>query len=209
MIALLARDARDARDSKSLHIDVLIKTNGRSEAMLRGDEVEYTKDLSPYGSPHVVEDELQYVSYKDYGAKFKPNKPVTVGATVVAVDDNVLWVAKVTKIKRRPRTKGMSCWITLADGDKKIMKKNKLTGVPGVREYVRQISTGIWFQVQKVGQMIEIAKILVSPPEKEGLLHIMYYLYCLFLANFPHLRICTSTTGDSSQQKDKPAESGL
>ena len=189
MLAWLARDARDARDSKSLHNHVLIKTNGRSEAMLRGDEVEYTKDLSPYGSPHVVEDELQYVSYKDYGAKFKPNKPVTIGATVVAVDDNVLWVAKVTKIKRRPRTKGMSCWITLADGDKKIMKKNKLTGVPGLREYVRQISTGIWFQVQKVGQMIEIAKILVSPPEKEGLLHIMYYLYCLFLAN---LHICAS-----------------
>ena len=98
------------------------------EVMLRGDEVEYTKDLSPYGSPHVVEDELQYVSYKDYGAKFKPYKPVTVGATVVASDDNVLWVAKVAKMKRRPRTKGMSCWITLADGHTKIMKANKLTG---------------------------------------------------------------------------------
>ena len=135
--------------------------------MLRGDEVAYTKDLSPYGSPHIVDaDELQYVSYKDYDAKFKPNKAVTVGATVVAVVDGVHWVAKVAKMKRRPRTKGMSCWLTLADGKTTIIKASKLTGVPGSREYVRQISTGSWFQVKEPGQMIAIAPIMASPPDK-------------------------------------------
>ena len=38
-----------------------------------------------------------------------------------------------------------------------------------MREYVRQVSTGIWFQVKKVGQMIEISKVLISPPKKRGM----------------------------------------
>lgn len=132
--------------------------------MLRGDEVVYKADLSPYGLPHVLEDATAFVSYEDYIKGFKPKKTVTVGATCVAVLDGDAAVGIVQQIKRRG--KGKSVWLLV--GDKiRIIKLHKVIPVPAVHEFVRQLSTGIWFKVTEIGKFIGMSQIMVSP-KKSG-----------------------------------------
>ena len=116
--------------------------------MLRGDEIKYQKDLSPYGIPHVVEEELGYVSYQDYRAGFKPKKKVCVGATVLAMFDGMPTIAKVNQVKKKPRAKGMYAWITIPeDNSSRVISVKKVIAVPALHEFVRQTETKCWFQV--------------------------------------------------------------
>ena len=133
--------------------------------MLRGDEILYSEDLSPYGLPHIVEDDISYISYTDFNAKFKPQRKVTVGSFVATIETPVS-IGMVTKIGKRGRSKGMFCWFK--DGDKqRWVKLDRVAPVPSVHEFVRQISSGIWFQVKELGHMIAVSQIMISP-KKEG-----------------------------------------
>ncbi len=135
--------------------------------MLRGDEVEYKSDLSPYGLPHVVEEELVYVSYEDYETGFKPKKTVCIGGTVVLQVDGQTAVGKVNQIKKKGRSKGLYCWLTLADGAAKVTNKRKVTAAPTIHEFVRQTSSQCWFQVKELGNLIAISRVLISPKKKQ------------------------------------------
>ena len=108
---------------------------------LRGDEVPYTGDISPYGSPHVCDETLAYVAFEDFHAGFKPIKKVCVHCTVVVKVDGDMMSGVVEKIKRKARGKGLFCWITLADGKTKVASVRKVVAAPAISEFVRNNKT--------------------------------------------------------------------
>ena len=157
--------------------------------MLRGDEVAYTNDLSPYGLPHVVEEKpISYVSYQDFANGFKPKKNVVVGATVVASAASGKY-AIVTKIQSRGRYKHLFCWLKV-DNKTQVVKKQNVIAVPAIGEFVRQLSTGIWFQVYELAALIGMKKVLISPKKKtkktrKGVYYVHFYNFaCYFYCYF-------------------------
>ena len=130
---------------------------------LRGDEVPYTGDISPYGSPHVCDETLAYVAFEDFHAGFKPIKKVCVHSTVVVKVDGDMMSGVVEKIKRKARGKGLFCWITLADGKTKVVSVRKVVAAPAISEFVRNNKTKEWYQVKGLEKSIELLPILISP----------------------------------------------
>ena len=72
--------------------------------MLRGDEIVYVDDLSPYGLAHVVEEELSYIAYIDFNTKFKPHKKVAIGSSIATTDQPVS-IGTVKKMAKRAEAK--------------------------------------------------------------------------------------------------------
>ena len=147
--------------------------------MLSGDEIVYAEELSPYGLPHIVEEDVSYISYLDFDAKFKPHKKVVVGSVIATIDSPVV-IGMVTKIGKRGRSKVMFCWFK--DGDKsRFVKLDHVAAVPTVHEFVRQISSGIWFKVKELGHMIAVGRVLISPPKtKEGVACLLCPIFIFF-----------------------------
>ena len=123
----------------------------------------YTNELSPYGLPHIIEEDPSYISYQDFATKFKPKKHIAVGGFIATTGSTVV-VGTVTKIAKKGKGKNakMHCWFTCGTRQK-IHKLDSLIAAPRPHEFVRQISTGIWFVVQGLSHMISLNRILVSP----------------------------------------------
>lgn len=134
--------------------------------MLRGDEVPYKKDLSPYGLAHIVEDKVSYVSFQSYAAHYRPKKNVAPGATVVAsaLGESANF-ALVEKMQTRGRSQTVFCYLKSGNMTH-IVKMENVIPVPAIGEFVRQLSTGIWHVVAQLSDMIGMRQVLVSPKKK-------------------------------------------
>lgn len=129
--------------------------------MLRGDEVKYNLEISPYGRPHIVESKSAYVAYADIEAKFRPKHAITVGALVACVTHPILF-GKCVKIAKRSRK--MHVWIDSTREERtKIRLRKNCVATPSVNEYIRN-SDGVWYQVKALQhQFAEVGMVLYSP----------------------------------------------
>ena len=134
--------------------------------MLRGDEVPYKKELSPFGLAHVTDDKISYVSFQSYAAHYRPKKNVGPGATVVAsaLGESANF-AIVEKMQTRGRSQTVFCYLKYGNMTH-IVKMENVIPVPAIGEFVRQLSTGIWHEVAELSDMIEMKQVLVSHKKK-------------------------------------------
>ena len=90
----------------------IIQTICDGRMALRGDEVEYNKDISPYGVAHVLDKDDVFVNLQVVDAKYSPERKVAVGCNVVTTTRPTLH-GKVTKIAKKKRKRKQVFWTLL------------------------------------------------------------------------------------------------
>ena len=87
-------------------VEQCAKTNSKNyddgRMALRGDEVVYDKDISPYGVAHVLDKDDVFVNIKFVDDNYSPGRKLAVGCPVVTTTRPTLH-DKVTKIAKKKR----------------------------------------------------------------------------------------------------------
>ena len=100
-------------------VEQCAKTNSKNyddgRMALRGDEVVYDKDISPYGVAHVLDKDDVFVNIKFVDDNYSPGRKLAVGCPVVTTTRPTLH-GKVTKIAKKKRKRRqvfvflLFCW---------------------------------------------------------------------------------------------------
>ena len=108
--------------------------------------VPYNNNKSPFGSPHTLGKDEQFVSYDDICTLFTPNQKITVGKCCadlrVPGKPRVAFVVKFAK-----RRRGHAITVRFSDGTVGVVPSHSCVPLPAVNEFVRHKRTGNYFKV--------------------------------------------------------------
>ena len=134
--------------------------------MLRGDEVDYVGDMSPYGKAHVLCQKNEYAPYGVVDSQFSPQRKVAVGCVVVTKFRPYL-LGKCLRIQTgtKKKSKKLNVWIQDPRHERpKIRPLKSCFRPPAINEFIRHRETKNWYQVKGHEQTtVLFQKVLVSP----------------------------------------------
>ena len=108
--------------------------------------VPYNNNKSPFGSPHTLGSDKQFVSYDDICTSFTPVQKLTAGKCCADVRvPGKPRVGSVVKIAKRRR--GHSITVRYRDDTVEVVPSHSCVPLPAVNEFVRQKKTGNYFKV--------------------------------------------------------------